>query len=463
MKLRKNILLIYTDQQRWDTINALGNSNISTPNLNRLVESGVSFSRAFVNCPVCMPSRMSMLSGRYPATLGIQSNGSEMPESVECVQHLLQRVGYRTANLGKLHFRNHASAYRDHADPYPAYGFDININSDEPGCYDDSYIEWVRQRDPTMVQKCRIDTPPAWTGTAITGRPRDVYEPYVFEGEESYSHSAFVAERTCQFLRESNGRQPFFCIAGFYAPHTPINPPQRFVDMYDASTLPLPNRRDGQNFRSVTDGQWQQIRAYYYALISHVDDQIGRILDTLEAEGLSENTAVVFTSDHGEYLGDHGRIQKGGAEDASSRVPLLFQIPGIDCREQSIDSIVEATDIVPTLLALCEVPKPSWCRGESLLPLIKGERFERDRGSVAFIELKNGKTDGYKAIRCNDFLYIYYLDGRESLFNLREDPNQLSDIAAAPGAAKLLAEARSVFISKMISCEGEGRRKTGPY
>lgn len=463
MTQRKNILLIYTDQQRWDSIAALGNPDIHTPHLDALVASGTSFENTFVNCPVCMPSRMSMLSGRYPSSLNIQHNGSEMPEEIPCVQHILQGVGYRTANIGKLHFKNHASAYRDHRDPYPAYGFDVNINSDEPGCYEDSYIDWVRHRAPDQLEACRIDTPPAWTGEAVTGRPREVHEPYVFEGSENLTHSAFVAERTCQFLKESEGREPFFCIAGFYAPHTPINPPQRFIDLYDPLKLRLPNRNEGENFENLSDWEWQNIKAHYYALVSHVDDQIGRIIETLNSTGLRSETVIIFTSDHGEYLGDHGRIQKGGPEDASSRVPLIFNIPHVEGGEQRVSATVEAVDIVPTMLDLCEVPRPSYLQGESLVPLILGASSQRQRGDSALIELKNDASDGYKAVRTPELLYQCFLDGAERLFDLKSDPGELADLSKSQSHVDLLNCGRRELMIKMIQSEPENRRRSGPY
>ena len=161
---RPNVLLLYTDQQRWDALGAAGNPLIRTPNIDALAADGTLFSNSFVNCPVCMPSRMSMLSGLYPNTLGIRCNGTEMPRDVPCVQNVLNLYDYHTANIGKLHFHNHASYNRRHEDPHPSYGFRTLILSDEPGCYDDAYIKWVEMHDPAMVPRCRVDPPPAWTG-----------------------------------------------------------------------------------------------------------------------------------------------------------------------------------------------------------------------------------------------------------------------------------------------------------
>lgn len=467
MVKRPNIVLIYTDQQRWDTVSALGNRVIETPNLDRLCRTGTAFSNAFVNCPVCMPSRMSMLSGRYPGALGITTNGVEMPEDVECIQHILGRYDYRTANIGKLHFRNHAAYSRDHRDPHPHYGFGTMVNSDEPGCYDDAYIKWVERHDPAAVELCRSDTPPAWTGEPVHHHLRGVPHPYVFRGPEHLTHTAFVAEETCDYIRR-HADDRFFCITGIYAPHSPLNPPQRFVDMYDPADMSLPRRGEGENYvdpatgRPVSDDQWRKVKAYYYALVSHIDDQIGRIISTVEEMGLREETLIVFTADHGEHLGDHGRIAKGQAYDSSARVPLLFSMPGTVADGRVCDDLVEAVDIVPTLLELAGIQQPDSMRGASLLSRLSiphGGTGSRAPRSSAFIELGSVQVgQHYRAIRGADYLYIYYRDGREELYLLADDPDQLVNRTDDPASASSLADARHELLRRMFDASPELRR-----
>jgi arylsulfatase A-like enzyme len=475
---RPNIVLIYTDQQRWDTISALGNPLIETPNLDRLCRTGTAFDHAFVNCPVCMPSRMSMLSGRYPAALGIANNGIEMPDDIECIQHILGRYDYRTANIGKLHFRNHASYNRDHRDPHPSYGFETMINSDEPGCYDDAYIKWVERHDPSALELCRSDTPPAWTGEPVHHHPRDVPNPYVFRGPEHLSHTAFVADEACDYIRR-HADDRFFCIAGIYAPHCPINPPQRFVDMYDAADMPLPVRREGENFidretgKPVSDDQWRKVKAYYYALVSHIDDQVGRIISTIEELGLRENTLIVFTADHGENLGDHGLVAKGQAYDSSSRVPLVFSMPGTVAQDRVSHEIVEAVDIVPTFLDLTGVQQPREMRGMSLYPNIAdpdrpgGQSAKTGRSPAAresaFIELGSEQLGRhYKAVRTKEYLYVCDRDGSEELYLLADDSHQLANVADDPSAAATLAAARKETLDRTFGA-GLERRRVAQY
>lgn len=473
---RSNIVLIYTDQQRWDTISALGNPLIHTPNLDRLCRTGTAFDHAFVNCPVCMPSRMSMLSGRYPAALGIANNGVPMPEDIECVQHILGRYDYRTANIGKLHFLNHSSYGRNHRDPHPSYGFETMINSDEPGCYDDAYMKWVERHDPSAVDACRADTPPAWMGAPVHQRPREVTSPYVFDGPEQLSHTAFVAEETCDYIRR-HATDRFFCIAGIYAPHCPVNPPQRFVDFYDPDDMPLPARAEGENFvdrqtgKPVPDSQWRKIKAYYYALVSHIDDQVGRIISTVEELGLRERTLIVFTADHGEYLGDHGRIAKGGAQDSSSRVPLVFSMPGTVDQDRVLNDIVEAVDIVPTVLDLAGVQQPPEMRGRPLvLDSDRSHRSGRAEAETdvaprrsAFIELGSEQLGHhYKSVRTKEYLYACHRDGEEELYLLETDPEQIRNVAAEPNAADVLSAARKELVERTFDA-GLERRRSAQY
>ena len=211
---RPNILLIYTDQQRWDALGAGGNPDVQTPNLDRLAAEGVNFDRYFVQNPVCMPSRVSFLSGQYPSTLGITHMGVPVPEDVTILPHYLKPAGYRTANIGKLHFLPHAN--REHRDPHPAYGFDHLEISDEPGVYEDAYRAWARAKDASQLEHLSVGLPPARRTYLdvmrledevthpqkgpLGGARFDFSGPIPFPGNEAFTHSAFVGEQTCAFF-----------------------------------------------------------------------------------------------------------------------------------------------------------------------------------------------------------------------------------------------------------------------
>ncbi|HBR94583.1 MAG TPA: hypothetical protein DEA90_10505 [Opitutae bacterium] len=354
---RPNILLLLTDQQRWDTLAAAGCSWMQTPNLDRLAARGTLFTNAFCNSPLCMPSRQSMLSGRYPAAAGCTGNGVEMREDMPNAATLLGSAGYHTANIGKLHFKNHA--HRDHSEPHPSYGFDTLLLSDEPGLYKDAYTTWLQARGLNDIRTWTLESAPGLGHDFRIGGPsREVTAPLPFEGPDDATHSAWVARETCDFLSQ-HVNDHFFCIAGFFAPHSPINPPQKWLDAYRDTEVPLPVMNESERESlGLSDEEWIRIRRSYYALVSHVDEEIGRILDHLDELGLSENTLVVFTSDHGEHLGDHGQIHKGPPGlNSCAHVPMIVAAPGkMDItRGNQSSELVELVDFLPTCLDFARI------------------------------------------------------------------------------------------------------------
>jgi arylsulfatase A-like enzyme len=454
-----NVLLLYTDQQRWDTIGAAGCEYMHTPNLDRIARDGVLFENAFANNPVCMPSRQSMLSGQYPSVVGCCTNGVEYPRDAPHLATILKPHGYHTANIGKLHFLNHSE--RDHTIPHPSYGFDTMINSDEPGCYDDEYIAWVREQDPDQVENCRCDTPPAWTGEPRHKQPRGTQTPYVFAGPEHLTHTAFVATKTIETI-EKHKHDPFFCIAGFYAPHAPVNPPQRFVDMYDVAAMPPPAMSEGDNHLGLSEDEWKKVRAHYFALVSHIDDQVGRILKALEDNGLLENTLILFTSDHGDHLGDHGIVAKGPPGlDSCAHVPLLVSWPGRITGGQRKRELIELVDIAPTLLDCCGVESPKTFQGRSFRPLMEGKEYE-PRNSV-FIEFRNPFKQSWKTVRTHGCKYCASNFGEELLFDLSQDPHELTNVIEDPEYRDILHAMRDELLRRWFDVEKQIPERTAQY
>jgi len=456
---RPNVLLLYTDQQRFDALGCAGNPHIHTPNLDALAAEGVRLANAFCNCPVCMPSRQSMLSGQYPSAMGCTCNGIEMPEDVLTVHRILKPYGYRTANLGKLHFRNHSN--RDHREAHPDYAFDELVVSDEPGCYDDAYIKWVSERRPDQVENCRCSTPPAWKGKPVEKHPRNTHQPYVFEAPEELTHTAFVTEETLRVIRAAGGRR-FFAIAGFYAPHCPLNPPGRFVEMYDPASLPAPAMNEGDNRLGLSDDEWRNVKAFYYALVTHIDDQIGRILAALDETGARENTLVVFTSDHGEHLGDHGLVQKGppGLE-SCAHVPLIVSCPARLRAGGVRDELIEAVDIAPTILDYCGVQAPPILQGRSFRPLLEGRGYEPR--TSAYIEYRVPFKESWKTVRTRDLKYCVCNDGAELLFDLASDPHELRNVVAEGAYAGRCAEMRRELSRRWFDVEKQYPLRSGAY
>ena len=460
---RPNILVIYTDQQRWDALGANGNNEILTPNLDALAARGANFSHHFVQNPVCMPSRVSMLSGQYPSTLGITHMGVPVPEDLMTLPRLLKQYGYRTANIGKLHFLPHAN--RDHRLPHPSYGFDQLEIADEPGVYEDAYRAWVRRQAPDQMDGISAGLPPntqVWQramgiddGIAHRGEPEgrhDFKRAIPFAADDHLTYSAFVADRTIDFI-EASGAEPFLCIASFYSPHAPWIAPQKYLDLYDADRLSLPayppeinKQRPTDPTALYSDDQLRSAKQGYFAMVSEVDHYIGRILEALEAAGKSDETIVAFTSDHGEWLGEHLRFGKGyPADDAVSRVPLIVAGPDIN-EGGRYDDIVEAVDLVPTLLDLAAIQTPTFMQGESLAGLTRGDGSRQNECALT-------EAHGWKSLRTRQFQYLIHEDGRENLWDLELDPDAYLDVAESSDYQAALAECRHLLLTRLLAME----------
>lgn len=464
---RPNVLILSTDQQRWDALGAAGNPDILTPNLDRRAAQGTRFTRHFVQNPVCMPSRASFLSGQYPETLGISYMGVPLPEDIPLLPHYLAPYGYRTANIGKLHALPHAN--RDHREPHPAYGFDYREISDEPGVYEDAYRAWVRAGAPEHLDAISLGLPLAaqvWQRTMgvrdgiVHPAERSPKRAVPFGAPDGLTHTAFVAERTIAFI-EQQCAAPWLCIAGFYSPHSPWVVPQRFLDLYDPARLRLPSSRarqpfgrDGGRDADASGGTDDELRSAihgYYAMVSEVDHHVGRILDRLEERGWLDDTMVIFTSDHGEWLGKYGRYGKGHpADDSISRVPLLIRPPAgrgpVEPAASVVDTIVEAVDVLPTILETAMIPIPPALQGRSLWPLLRGEASAHSGTALT-------EHHGWKTLRTDGYRYLVEVSGREYLFDLAADPDELEDVAAQPEHATALAEHRRLLLQRLITRE----------
>nr|WP_086938535.1 sulfatase-like hydrolase/transferase [Thaumasiovibrio occultus] len=450
---RPNILLIFTDQQRKDSLGCYGNNIAVTPNIDMLANQGAKFDKFFTQSPICTPSRVSLLTGRYCSSHGVGTNGPVVPEDLLTIQHRLKPYGYKTANFGKLHFLPHS--FRDHCEHHPDYGFDERVISDEPGCYDDPYSKWVESVAPESLNEVRTGLPSQakrFGKPEYSDRKRDPETPFIFEAEEHLTHSGYVTELTKDFLeRHQNDSNPFFCIAGYYAPHAPVNPPQRFLDLYKAEDMTIPVVGDDEQvmekLKGISDPQWQEIRRYYMALVSHVDDCVGQLITTLKETGKYDDTIIVYVSDHGEYIGDHGRVQKGmPGEDVITNVPFIIHYPK-KLRSQAYPQLVESVDWLPTMLDLAGIPLPRDVQGTSLLPLMLDQTTEHK--SVILTE--QFEPHGLRQISIRDENYRYYCDsaGKEMLFDLNADPNEITNVIGKTEYSDTLSTMRFKMIQKI--------------
>ena len=428
---RPNILFFFTDDQRFDTIRALGNEQVVTPTLDSFVRAGVTFTHAHImggSCgAVCMPSRAMLLTGR--TLYHLDQQGQSIPPEHVLLGEALRRAGYVTFGTGKWHNgpEAHARSFTTGAE-----------------------IFFGGMEDHWNVPACRFDP----TGSYEPLKPF-VRDPFV-SNEVEYRLSDHVtpgkhssdlfAEATVDFLNAHDPERPFFAYVAFMAPHDPRTMPREYLEMYDPEkiTLPpnfLPEHPFDNGELRVRDellAPWPRtpelIRrhiAEYYAMISHVDAQIGRVLAALRARGLAERTIVVFAGDNGLALGQHGLMGKQNLYDHSVRVPLMMAGPGLP-QDERREAYCYLSDIYPTLCELADVPIPETVEGQSLVPAIQ-DPTERGRDVLlcAYRGLQRSARDRrHKLIE-------YVVDGRRTtqLFDLETDPWEQKNLAEDPASA----------------------------
>lgn len=458
MASRPDILLIISDQQRWDALAAAGNAEIRTPHLDRLAARGVRFERCFSQSPVCMPSRASLWTGQYPSTLGITSMGVTLPEDTPVLPVLMGRAGYWCSLAGKLHFRPHAG--RDHREPHAPYGFDELAISEEPGPYDDAYRAHVRRVLPEALDDISgfVDPPAAavWRdavqhadGIRHPGE-WDPWTPAVFSGPNGATHTAFVADRTIETLGNATaGGGPRFITAGFYNPHSPLVAPKRFYDLYDADALTSTALPDSARQRAeeagLTPERLRAIKHGYYAMVSELDHHVGRVLEAAERSG--REMVVVFTSDHGEFLGEQASLGKGFfGPDCVTRVPFIVAGAGVD--PGVYEEMIELVDLAPTLLELAGVPVPGRMQGRSLVPTLRGAAIA-PKGCV--LTEDSTRKPAWKSVRTRTHRFVLDASGSELLHAVEAGFGEYEDLVASE--PELLSAMRRLLAHRLIEIE----------
>jgi len=431
---KPNIIVIMTDQQRGDCLGIDGHPVLLTPNMDSIGGEGARFSRAYSTCPVCVPARRSFLSGQFPSTHGALSNVGNEWDAPPTLPGVLSRAGYHTFWAGRS---MHQSP------PWKRYGFDHMVVSDHRA-YDD-YDEWMSRRQP--------DGGGGYYGTGVmhtdwTARP--------WHMDEACHKTNWTVNEALKFLRKRDPSCPFFLVVSFVAPHPPLVPPAFYMERYLRMDLPepvigdwaVPPPNDGRGVEvSAVNVKLQgevlrSCRAGYYGLINHVDDQIRRILNPVTALK-KEDAIVIFTSDHGEMLGDHYLWRKSLPYEGSARIPLLVRAPRRFGLKEGIviDEPVGLEDIMPTILDMAGVPIPETVEGRSLLPLMRGE----EAGWREWLHIENAPT--HHTLTDGKEKYIWFVkDGREQFFDLDSDPMECRDLSRDPEAGPRVSSWRERLV-----------------
>ncbi len=412
---RPNVLLIITDQQRADAV-GYETPWVHTPHLNALAQQSVVCSRAFVQSPQCQPSRASIFTGRYPTAHRVWWNDIHIPKSEVTLGNYLRDAGYHTGYFGKLHF----DGADGHAKVASHFGFD------ETFLFEDWQKSLSMQFDKSsgriQDEFFRVMMTKTWTGRLA---------------EREIHHEEVVTHKAESFIKSA--QRPFLCVVGFHGPHPPYASPDLFSGLYSRDGMLVPKQAiANQNGYVMSAQEWRELKAQYYGSVSWIDDCVGRLLAAVGPE-----TIVVFTSDHGDILGDHGLFSKGMfAFDGNVRVPLLMRLP--DVKSVVYRHSVQSIDILPTVLEACGVQVSAAVQGKSLLRAVADDRYVNDVVLSMIghkLRLRMVRTLHHKYWLCGD---------EEHLFDLREDPDEQVNLSSS---SSYLAQLRLLLAKGLIRAE----------
>ena len=438
-----NVLLIHVDQHRFDCLGAYGNPDIKTPNIDKLAEEGQCFHNAFCSLPVCTPSRYSLLCGLHVHQHLGWTNHSTLPYGIPTFPKVLRDAGYSTAAVGKMHF---TPTYLD-------VGFERMSLCEQngPGRYDDDYHRWLKKNGLCdkndlidQVNEYRHDAPQSYW---------DSYGVQISNLDEKHHSTTWIGDQACHELSQwENGGN--LLMVGFVKPHHPFDPPRQWFDMYNPEDLSLLSGwteeclpRDLDHYqghfpnKDLNEKKVKKIMAAYYASISQIDFQVGRIVDELKKNKLYKDSLIIFTSDHGDYMGYHHMVLKGNhMYDPVMKIPLIIKPPATRCDLASTEVMTSNIDIAPTI---CDIAGVTW-ENESLAQSLVGEQDNR-RHVIAASHKRE------YMIRDQKRKFIWNADPKKSLFfNLEDDPYELKSLITAPEWQEEIASYKSLLINELL-------------
>ncbi len=447
MRNSPNILWIMTDDQRVDSLHCYGSSWAKSPNVDALAVSGVLFRNAISQSPVCAPSRTSMLSGKYCRSVGLMANRGKVKEGTYPLTRKFSENGYQLTNIGKL------------GSSMPGYKiFDNTIDSPGYGGPAASPFELINEFKGKEKEFGVIKLPDF---VIISG---------TYPLPEERTEHAITTTNAIDFI-ENRLREPFFLRVSMISPHTPVMPPKPYDTMFDPDEIPLPlpteeelkSKPEFERIKlmqfsgsagRITNKEVKKAWASYYGLTASVDHQVGRLLEVMKKNNLIDNTIVIFTSDQGVQMGEHGIFMKRNFYEQTVLSPLILSWPGHIPDGKVIDTQVELVDLLPTLLELVNIPQEKGIHGKSLLPLITGKTYklreetfsEIDHSSSQYPFLTEG-TGRRVMIRTEEWKLIYFVDKTNpdgALYNLQEDPGEVKNLYYSPKYKEIIKKLEAI-------------------
>lgn len=480
-----NLLILIDDQHRHDALGCAaeglpphqrtwlmgsGRPLVQTPNLDRLAATGVRFTQAVANLPVCVPSRHSFITGLYPHQLGILSNAHYWPGQppVPTLGMRLQAAGYATAAIGKMHWKNR-TAPAEHVPDTRGFEFRATRGGATDGPCHISYLDTLSEEERRLRA--------AWTERfGVGGESREGYVGDVAPVPGARLPEAWLAEQAVDYLRtyrQREGSRPFCLLVSLDRPHPPNVIPADYAGLYDLDAMPLPppvspgfQEDDHHIRRQIVARGWGQMDerelrlsiARYLTNVTYVDHCLGRVLDALDKSGLAGTTLVVFFSDHGEMLGERNRAHtKYCLYERAVRVPLLVRWPEVSRPGLVSHALVELVDLMPTWLEAAGLPVPAMLPGRSLRPLLEGRPPEAlGWREATFSELYTamdppGAPRGQWAIRTRRYKLIERVSARSALYDLEADPNEFDNRIDDPSLAEVRERLRTQLLQVTIA------------
>ncbi len=447
MNRPKNILVLHCDQLRWDCLGYAGNPDIRTPNLDELAADSVNYTNQFTVYPICTPSRYSLWSGMYVHQHGAWNNRATLPGGYPTLPRILREHGFDTAVVGKMHF---TPTYHD-------IGFSRMCLAEQNGVgrYEDDYHTQLMERG--YLDRVDLHHQSEEFRCSPTEPRFDMFQAAPSDLPAGLHSTSWITQKALEEI-DSWGETSHLLMVGYVKPHHPFDPPHPYSEMYDPDKLTLPpdytdrpfpwdtatNGTD-LDYARMSEADFRQVLAYYYGAITQIDEGIGQILTLLKRKGLYRRTMILFTSDHGEYLGQHHMLLKcNHLYDSLARIPLLIKYPG---GPRGTDSrLCENIDVMPTVLESCGLPIPPSVQGRSLLSGSRRE-FVFSEGQYGSDSAPcNGymlRTDRYKLLVRGTLE-----DGM--LFDLVKDPWELENRFHDPAYQEILARLKEYLVNTML-------------
>ncbi|NOZ22961.1 MAG: sulfatase-like hydrolase/transferase [Planctomycetes bacterium] len=454
----KNLVLFITDGHRADCLGCYGNPILQTPNIDAFAKDATLFRQSYCTHTVCMPTRASIFTGRYPHIHGVWANGCRLPKDEVTLPQVLAANGYATGACGKIHFepQQEYDQYAPIIEDLPYYGFqEVHLTENKLGI---EYIRFVEQNFPDLVEKVK---------KRASGLPEEAHELH------------WITSRAIDFVKDKvKSSQPFFLSCSFHELIPPSNPPETFMDMYRPEDMPPAKVKEGE----MENKPWYHKKSYegymscgrqpdektlrdilvsYYRQASFLDKQFGQLTDALKDAGVWDDTIVIFTADHGLVLNDHYQWRHGPfLYDEVINVPLIWRVPGMESGTVT-DDLVESVDLMPTILDLLDIETPAGVQGQSMRPLVMGEKGAQGRESVLVQDRESPDLEprGIEpsevtlvGVRTKDWKLIHYPGcPYGELYDLKNDPDEFDNLWHDAGHANPRKEMERLLLERTLA------------